>query len=74
MIMYICIIISTVQYVRWSRVYSMMVYQPLAEEAALIYHLDGRKYKTDQQRRELGWGRNAGAGAENEMDKGNDKT
>ena len=54
--------------------YSMMVYQPLAEEAALIYHLDGRKYKTDQQRRELGWGRNAGAGAEDEMDKGNDKT
>ena len=53
--------------------YSMMVYQPLAEEAALIFHLDGRKYKTDQQRQELGWGRNAGAGADEQIDKESDK-
>ena len=73
MIWMICIIISMIQHFRWSRVYSMMVYQPLAEEAALIFHLDGRKYKTDQQRQELGWGRNAGAGADEQIDKESDK-
>ena len=59
-------------HVRWSQVYSMMVYQPLPDEAALIYHLDGRKYKTDQQRRDLGWGRNAGEGARDQEDKESD--
>ena len=44
---------------KWSKVFSMFVFQPFAEETALIYHLDGRKYKTDDQRKELGWGKNA---------------
>ena len=46
---------------KWSRVYSLYIFQPFEEETALIYHLDGRKYKTDQSRKEMGWKKNAGA-------------
>ena len=45
---------------KWSKVYSLFIYQPFEEETALIYHLDGRKYKTDQSRLEMGWRKNAG--------------
>ena len=45
---------------KWSRVYSLYIFQPFEEETALIYHLDGRKYKTDQSRKEMGWRKNAG--------------
>ena len=46
-------------YAKWFPVFSMWVFQPdKTKEEALIYHLDGRKYKTDQQRGALGWGEN----------------
>ena len=45
---------------KWSKIYSMFVYQPFHDEIALIYHLDGRKYKTDEEREEMGWGKNPG--------------
>merc|ERR1712098_154903 len=47
-------------YDKWSKIYSMFVYQPFEEEIALIYHLDGRRYKTDAERKEIGWGKNPG--------------
>ena len=64
------IFISIFIHLRWSRVYSMMVYQPFPEEAALIYHLDGRKYKTDEERLDLGWATNQGVG---DIEKPSDK-
>jgi hypothetical protein len=46
-------------YNRWFPVFSTWAFQPDKEkEEPLIYHLDGRKYKTDQQRKALGWGEN----------------
>jgi len=47
-------------YDKWSKIYSMFVYQPFEEEIALIYHLDGRRYKTDAERKEIGWEKNPG--------------
>lgn len=42
----------------WFPVFSMYVFQPFLEEAALIYHLDGRNYRTDEERLRLGWAEN----------------
>ena len=47
-------------YEKWSQIYPMFAYQPFEEELPLIYHLDGRKYKTDGERKQLGWIDNAG--------------
>jgi len=48
-------------YESWFPVFSMYLYQPdQAREEALIFHLDGRNYRTDNQRRELGWRDNPG--------------
>jgi len=41
---------------RWFPVYSMWMFQPNPDgEIALIFHLDGRNYRTDEERRRLGW-------------------
>ena len=50
---------------KWSKIYSMFVYQPFKNEVALIYHLDGRKYKTDVERAKIGWGKNPGLSEKN---------
>lgn len=43
----------------WFPVFSLWVYQPNGdEETPLILHLDGRNYRTDAERKELGWGGN----------------
>ena len=42
-------------YEKWHKVFSMFAYKPRDEEEALIYHLDGRKYRTDEERKLLGW-------------------
>ena len=48
-------------YEKWFPVYSMYMFQPdKQKEEALIFHLDGRNYRTDRERRELGWGDNPG--------------
>ena len=48
-------------YEKWFPVFSMYMFQPEQEkEEALIFHLDGRNYRTDKERRELGWGDNPG--------------
>ena len=48
-------------YEKWFPIFSTYVFQPDREkEEALIFHLDGRNYRTDKERRELGWGDNPG--------------
>jgi len=48
-------------YQKWFPVFSTYVYQPEVEkEEALIFHLDGRNYRTDKERKNLGWGNNPG--------------
>lgn len=42
-------------YEKWHKIFSMFAYKPRQEEEALIYHLDGRKYRTDEERKLLGW-------------------
>jgi len=46
---------------KWFPVFSMYLFQPdKSKEEALIFHLDGRNYKTDEERKQLGWGENPG--------------
>merc|ERR1712179_45359 len=48
-------------YESWFPVFSMYLYQPeLGKEEALIFHLDGRNYRTDEERTKLGWKVNPG--------------
>jgi len=48
-------------YDSWFPVFSMYLYQPdLGKEEALIFHLDGRNYRTDEERTKLGWKVNPG--------------
>jgi len=48
-------------YDTWFPIFSMYLYQPdLGKEEALIFHLDGRNYRTDKERKQLGWKENPG--------------